>query len=53
MKRIETCRTRNTQRIHAQANNTGLEATPGSVPPKLTENYRQIWGQEIWPDCLD
>ncbi|MDP9999639.1 hypothetical protein J2W15_003151 [Pseudarthrobacter sulfonivorans] len=53
MKRREACRIRNSQRIQAHANNTGLAATHALEPSTLTDDYRQIWGQEIWPDCLD
>ena len=51
MKRIETTRIHNTQRIHALANNAGPVATEALKPSTLIDH--QIWDQEIWPDCLD
>jgi hypothetical protein len=53
MKNIEACRTRSSQRIHALANNAGLAVIDELEPFTLTDNDRQILGQEIWPDCLD
>lgn len=51
MKRIETTRIHNSQRIHAPANNAGPLATQELKPSTLTD--RQLWAQEIWPDCPD
>lgn len=51
MKRIETSRIHNSQRIHALANNAGPLATEELKPSTLAD--RQTWGQEIWRDCSD
>jgi hypothetical protein len=53
MKRIETSRIHNSQRIHSLANNAGLAVAAELKPSTLANDHRQIWDQELWPDCSD
>lgn len=50
MKRIETSRIHNSQRIHALANNGGPVGSQELKPSTPTDDR---WGQDLWPDCLD